>query len=598
MSVYLKPGQLKIKDENGDYTGINTVALESTAEYQAQMETKGDQIIDDIEAKGEETLASIPEDYTALSEEIDELNERLTTKAKVYPMLVWHDGYFINSSGVVSANSARAYSDLVVCPAGTVCKYIGDTSNPSINSISFYDKNGKYISGVADNGTLGSEVTVTAPANSWYCRLTTRVTMKDTTYLHMNNGVIANTFNALANYVDVDAKYDLIKSVSTAESILTQSGTIDGNGAEVANADYLRSDFIPIKAGDTIHYAICQYLTLSALAVYNSNKVMTYNVLGVGTTTIVSGVYTAAADGYIRLSCYKTSLDMCEFYFSGSIVETINSLSAGEIFYCGATRELTTLKAGLEAATEHMGSTLYVDAGTYDLVQEFGSAWFEALDGTKTLVGLQLKNRVHVIFSPNSKVVSHYTGDNEYAQSLYSPFNAGEYGFTLENLTLECSRCRYAIHDERNGGTEIYKSHYINCKVYIDNSENDYWTSRCGIGGGLGANAEVIIENCVWGSDNPDTSNARNAVYYHLSNSTTNTNHRAFVTIKDNYFKTGCIQLDPGRLTTSAENSTFVITNNSFEKVYTGADAQGVFHASLDLTTSDLYEWNNNIRTA
>lgn len=78
MSVYLKPGQLKIKDENGDYTGINTVALESTAEYLEEMETKGDQIMDDIETKGEETLESIPEDYTALSEAVDELNERLS----------------------------------------------------------------------------------------------------------------------------------------------------------------------------------------------------------------------------------------------------------------------------------------------------------------------------------------------------------------------------------------------------------------------------------------------------------------------------------------------------------------------------------------
>jgi hypothetical protein len=487
---------------------------------------------------------------------------------------------------------------LILCPSGTVCKYIGDTANASINGISFYDKRGKYISGVANNGTLGTECTVTAPAGSWYCRITTRITMKDTTYLKLDNSVIGNTFVNLTEYIDLDAKYDIYKATATADSLMTESGAIDSNGNPVANNDYLRSDYIPVKAGDVIHYSIAQYLTLCALAVYDTNKALTSGVVGVGTTSLVTGVFTAAADGFVRVSCYKTSLSMCKVYFGGSFVEGLDSLSAGPTFYCGASRELSTLKAGLEAATQFMNGTLYVDSGTYDLITEFGSSWFEALDDTKTLVGLQLKNRVHVIFSPNSKVVSHYTGDNEYAQSLYSPFNAGEYGFTLENLTLECSRCRYAIHDERNGGTETYKSHYINCNVYIDNSENDYWSSRCGIGGGLGANAEVIIENCVWGSDNPDAPNARNAVYYHLSNSTTNANHRAFVTIKDNYFKTGCIQLDPGRLTTTAKNSTFVITNNSFEKVYTGADEQGVFHASFDLTTNDLYEWNNNIRTS
>ena len=532
----------------------------------------------------------------ALSNDLDNVKDDLTSKE--YHYFVWHDGYFVNSSGAVAENSARTYSDLILCPSGTVCKYIGDTANASINGISFYDKRGRYISGVANNCTLGTECTVTAPSGSWYCRITTRITMKDATYLKLDNSVIGNTFVNLTEYIDVDAKYDVYKATATADSLMTESGAIDSNGNPVANNDYLRSDYIPVKAGDVIHYSIAQYLTLCALAVYDTNKALTSGVVGVGTTSLVTGVFTAAADGFVRVSCYKTSLSMCKVYFGGSFVEGLDSLSAGPTFYCGASRELSTLKAGLEAATQFMNGTLYVDSGTYDLITEFGSAWFEALDGTKTLVGLQLKNRVHVIFSPNSKVVSHYTGDNEYAQSLYSPFNAGEYGFTLENLTLECSRCRYAIHDERNGGTEIYKSHYINCNVYIDNSENDYWSSRCGIGGGLGANAEVIIENCVWGSDNPDTSNARNAVYYHLSNSTTNANHRAFVTIKDNYFKTGCIQLDPGRLTTTAENSTFVITNNSFEKVYTGADEQGVFHASFDLTTNDLYEWNNNIRTS
>lgn len=515
----------------------------------------------------------------------------------VYNMLFWHDGYFVNSSGAISENSARAYSDLIVCPAGTICKYIGDTSNGSINGISFYDKVGTYISGVANNGALGTEVTVTAPAGSWYCRLTTRTSMKDTTYIKMGRGVIADTFSNLATYVDVESKYPINKQIASAESILTISGAIDGNGAFVSNNDYLCSDYIEIKTGDVIHYTMCQYLTLSAIAIYNTSKVMTSNVLGNGTTTPTTGTYTAVADGFIRVSCWKASLSMCEFYFGGSLIEELSQMSAGEVFYCGANRTLTTLKAGLEAATAKMDSTLYVDPGTYDLVQEFGESWFDNLDGSLTLIGLQLKNRVHVIFSPNSKVVSHYTGNNQYAQSLYSPFNAGQYGFTLENLTLECSRCRYAIHDERNGGTEIYKSSYINCNVYIDNSENDYWSSRCGIGGGLGANAEVMINSCVWGSDNPDTANARNAVYYHLSNSHSDSNHRAFVTIKNCYFKTGCIQLDPGYLTTSAENSTFVITNNSFSQVYNGADSQGVFHSSLDLNTSDLYEWNNEIRS-
>ena len=420
--------------------------------------------------------------------------------------------------------------------------------------------------------------------------------MKATTYLLLDNSVIGNSFVNLVNYIDIDYKYEFYKAVANAELVLTKSGAIATNGSEAQNANYLRTDFIPIKNGDTVNYKIATYLTMNAFSFYNTSKTFVSGVAGVGDTTPVSGSFTATADGFIRLCCYKNSLDICSFDFAGSISEEINSLSSGPVFYCGSGRTLSTLKAGIEKATQFMNATLYVDAGEYDLIAEFGDTYFENLNAGSTLSGLTLKNNIHVIFAPNSKVISNYLGDNEFAQSLYSPFNAGEYGFTLENLNLECSRCRYAIHDERNGATEIYKAHYINCNVYIDNSENDYWHSRCGIGGGLGSNAEIIIENCVWDNDNPNTSNARNAVYYHLSNSTLNADYKAIVTIKDNYFVHGCVQLDPGRLTSTSENSKFIITNNSFSERYPGADEQGVFHSSLNTDKNDLYEWNNVIR--
>lgn len=264
------------------------------------------------------------------------------------------------------------------------------------------------------------------------------------------------------------------------------------------------------------------------------------------------------------------------------------------VFYCGATRELNTLKAGIEKATQYMDATLYVDAGTYDLIQEFGQSWFDNLDGSQTLIGLKLKNRVHVVFSPNSKVVSHYTGTNEFAQKLYSPFNAGQYGFTMENLNLDCSRCRYAVHDERNSASEQFKSSYINCKMKIDNSANDYWPSKHCIGGGLGANAEVMIQNCMFESDE---SERRWGVYYHIPNVQSTTSYRSVLVIKDCYFITGTVSLDDVATTptSTSDNSEYIITNNSFPQKYAGTDSQGVFNG---LTKSyNVRDWNNNIRS-
>ena len=274
-----------------------------------------------------------------------------------------------------------------------------------------------------------------------------------------------------------------------------------------------------------------------------------------------------------------------------TIIDSVEN--SNHVFYCGSGRKLSTLKAGIEEATKYMDSVLYVDAGTYDLITEFGADYFSGLTSSSQMAGLTLKNRVHVIFSPNSKVVSNYTGNNQYAQSLYSPFNAGEYGFTLENLNLECSRCRYAVHDERNGATEEYKSHYINCSFYIDNSNNDYWHNHHPIGGGLGTNAEVIFENCVLNNDDTST---RWGIYYHTANSAS-TNKKTKLVVKDTYFVSGTVCLDDAGGNSTVGKSDFIITNCSFPVKYEGTDANGVYRAGLSSSYSNVYAWNNEFRT-
>lgn len=66
MSVFIKKSKLRVKNEDGtSYTGVmNAIAEESTEE-----------LIKQIEAKGNKTLESIPEDYTVLEENVDKLNE-------------------------------------------------------------------------------------------------------------------------------------------------------------------------------------------------------------------------------------------------------------------------------------------------------------------------------------------------------------------------------------------------------------------------------------------------------------------------------------------------------------------------------------------
>ena len=160
----------------------------------------------------------------------------------------------------------------------------------------------------------------------------------------------------------------------------------------------------------------------------------------------------------------------------------------------------TKLSDAINVATQYMDSTVYVGAGTWDLIEELGSEYIESVGINKR--GLYLKNRVHLIFASNSKVTCNYAGTTASVRTWLSAFNAGEYGFTLENCRLEASNCRYAVHDERDSDADQYTNVYRNCSMYMDNSANTETTAHQCIGGGLGVNGHIVIENCDFESVN------------------------------------------------------------------------------------------------
>lgn len=421
---------------------------------------------------------------------------------------------------------------------------------------------------------------------------------------------LVNCSNVDNMSVDINALKNHFSAYNIIEGYLL--GSFSGSSLTIATSTSYLIVYFPVKSGYT--YTIDKKVVNSYFRIGFSSDVPeigttldNYMAPAVGDTyTTFTAPYTGYASVVITSSSashasllanvvaydgeYNSDITQSNIKLSGITKES------GNVFYCGATRDLSTLKAGIEEATKYMDSTLFVDAGTYDLITEFGSEFFESLTSADTLSGLRLENRIHIIFSPNSKVISHYTGDNEYAQSLYSPFNTGKYGFIMENLTLECSRCRYAVHDERNGGAELCHSEYINCNMYIDNSGNDYWSNSVCIGGGLGSNSEVIVKNSVFKTNDAEN---RMAVYYHNSNNSSNTSYKSKVVIKDNYFVTGCIQIDDSRSDSTGNGKTeYLITNNSFPVKYSNTDGEGVYSYNCTNPDSVLYEWNNTIRSA
>ena len=75
MPVYIKKGNIRFKDAYDDaYTGVDVVAERSLEEILTDIEQTGAYHTSAVEYKGAETLASIPDNYTTLSNAVNRLD--------------------------------------------------------------------------------------------------------------------------------------------------------------------------------------------------------------------------------------------------------------------------------------------------------------------------------------------------------------------------------------------------------------------------------------------------------------------------------------------------------------------------------------------
>ena len=327
----------------------------------------------------------------------------------------------------------------------------------------------------------------------------------------------------------IDATNDTIDSIVTSEINLLEDATMYGgyhyphyNTTKEANTACNCFSPIPVRAGQTYYFRRI-WSNFSFIKLSDGNYV-SFN----SSTSVVNGSYTPSKDGeaYITVESVRdassalltTSEPMYDTeHYSTKFVP--NKLAVPKTYYVkkDGSGDFTKLSDAIIEATKYMDSIVFVGPGTWDLIDELGSEYIESVGINNR--GLYLKNRVHLIFASNSKVTCNYTGTTASVRAWLSAFNAGEYGFTLENCRLEASNCRYAIHDERDADTDQYTNIYKNCSMYMNNSTNTETTAHQCIGGGLGVNGHIVIENCDFESVNTRAvpSSAYTPVSYHNS---------------------------------------------------------------------------------
>lgn len=412
----------------------------------------------------------------------------------------------------------------------------------------------------------------------------------------VNAGVLSDITELFAKSDTIEAKMDEI--VTTNENLLDgvtyESGKYWGHGSltQALSETAVSYAKIPIVAGKTYYYRKLYAYFCNIQYADNSITAFSNN-----TGNSQNGSFTAAQNGYVYITVHTNSLSTCIFTdskmsYTNNILQrfyTPNKLLIDGITNCytvkkDGTGDFTKITDAVKEAVKYENSTIFIDAGEYDLVEEFGN---ELSTAGASMGGIFLKNNIHLIGTPNTVIKFNYTGDNGNVKQYWSVFNANTDGFTLENINIEASNIRYCVHDELNGYNNPYQNRYKNCKMYLDNSENDVFPSTQCIGGGFGGNGTIIIEDCHFKTETTEWGSI--SLSWHNNSGSTG---------KSKLFMKGCFfEGDNNRCRftwngTSEEITDIYVSNNSFGK---SVIVQGE-NASATENNISVHQWNNEIR--
>ena len=156
MPVTIKQNKLYFKNTGtGEYESVDVVSDDTTANRVAQIQNAGDEEIQAIVSQGEITRASIPLDYTTLSDEVGELKSAITSRiiqtkdnAVPYmePILYNLELGYINTSGSTAdvtnvVSSTNLQYAVVPCKAGDLF-FIHSVGGNAGRGYAFVDSNG------------------------------------------------------------------------------------------------------------------------------------------------------------------------------------------------------------------------------------------------------------------------------------------------------------------------------------------------------------------------------------------------------------------------------------------------------------------------
>ena len=243
MPVTIKGSRMNYKDSNGNYVGVDAVTETTTAEQVAAINTAAtsakNTAVAAIQAKGEETIASVPSDYTTLSNDVDDLKSQLTD-------ILYDKSYSINKNKADNGNNYGAsILPVFVYPEMRVTVTNSNNNNYSWQC-NFLDANDSSIWSSDKQVAQGSTVTYTVPAGAVkmrvYCNGYPLVGTVLASYKLPNSTVKTDAFEAVKTFIRNKTNGERIRAYDTSLWVL--GGISSSNGTGSSSTTRMRTSYL------------------------------------------------------------------------------------------------------------------------------------------------------------------------------------------------------------------------------------------------------------------------------------------------------------------------------------------------------------------
>ena len=428
------------------------------------------------------TISGDAADAKATGDALSEVNERIgdvMSLEGIVANLVWEQGS-ISSTGEETSTNIRIRTGFID---------IADIESLYVNVASgyFYDLN--YYS--APNASGFIEAT-----GAW--QTTSRKFTMQSTYKYVRL-IMCQSGNppilpTAGSNLTMEGGYALKDKIADIDSWIENNAVQFGGYVNADNYTTVLSDANNAKDGN---YYILRFVSTDSNITAHLPFAATQN----GVSDVLT-LITYASTNYKMQFLYARNGILWTRTNGGGTWGPWYSKDDGVTIAVGAGRQFPKLTDAMKFAFEHANTTVVVYPGTYNIISEMGSDYWDNFTDYSDLTHAIIGNGAHFIFSPDSRVVCQYEGDNNNVKTLYSPFNTldgSEGDFTIEGMTLVVSGCRYAIHDDVGASTVQQTHRYINCDITND--------IRC-IGAGLGANMTVEMRDCIFRSSRETPGNS------------------------------------------------------------------------------------------